>query len=170
MGPKGGMLLGLAALTSIAGNLSAITLVGPRLTYALAEDGLLPSWLGAVHPRYKTPYLSILLFAALTLTLSLRGSFVGMLKISAVARLIPYVLTCLALPVLRKKHPQDVKRFRLKGGPVIPILAVVLSAWLLTQSPARDLLSAAVALAAGYVFYIATLLYRRRKVRLVSTP
>ena len=128
----------------------------------------MPSWLGAVHPRFKTTLrFDTSLYGSHQLALSLSGSFVGMLKISAVARLVPYVLTCLAVPALRKKHPQDVKRFRLKGGPVIPILAVVLSAWLLNQSPSRDLLAAAVALAAGYALYGGNLVWRRRKARLL---
>jgi len=163
LGPVGGMLVALAALSSIFGNLSAITLVAPRLTYALAEDGLLPSWLAALHPAHKTPYVSIFLFAVLTLWLALSGSFIGMLKISAVARIIPYGLTCLAIPFLRKKYPQEIRRFRLKGGPVIPVLALLLCFWLLSQSPARDLLAAAVALAAGYALYGGNLLHRRRK-------
>ncbi len=161
MGPIGGMFIALAALVSISGNLSALTLVAPRLTYALASDGLLPSWLAAVHSRYRTPHTSILLFAGLTLALALSGSFVTMLRISAVARIVPYALTCLAVPVLRRKYPEERERFRLKGGPVIPVLAVVLCIWLLTQSPAGDLLAAGAALALGFLFYGATLLWRR---------
>jgi amino acid transporter len=126
------------------------------LTYALAADGLLPSWLAAVHGKYRTPHVSILLFAGLTLALALSGSFVTMLRISAVARIVPYVLTCLAVPVLRRKFPEERERFRLKGGPVVPVLAVVLCVWLLTQSPAGDLLAAGAALASGFLFYGAT--------------
>jgi len=156
LGPVGGMLIALAALVSISGNLSGITLVAPRLTYVLASDGLLPSWLAAVHSKYRTPHVSILLFAGLTLALALSGSFVTMLRISAVARIVPYVLTCLAAPVLRRKYPEERERFRLRGGPVVPVLAVVLCVWLLTQSPAGDLLAAGAALASGFLFYGAT--------------
>jgi APA family basic amino acid/polyamine antiporter len=163
LGPVGGTLIGLAVLASISGNLSGITLVSPRLTYALAADGLLPSWLAAVHARYRTPYLSIFLFGALTLGLALSGTFEGMLKISAVARIIPYALTCLAIPVLRKKYPDAPERFKLKGGATIPVLAIVLCVWLLTQSPGRDLMAAAVALVVGYVLYGANRMWRRAR-------
>jgi len=91
----------------------------------------------------------------------LSGSFVTMLRISAVARIIPYALTCLALPALRRKYPEERERFRLKGGPLIPVLAVILCVWLLSQSPVRDLLAAGAALALGFLFYGATLLWRR---------
>ncbi len=163
LGPVGGIMIALAALVSISGNLSALTLAAPRLTYALAADGLLPSALGVVHAKFRTPHASILLFGGVTLALALSGSFVTMLRISAVARIVPYALTCLAVPVLRRKLPDAPERFRLKGGPAIPLLAVVLCVWLLTQSPAGDLLAAGAALALGFLCYAGTRLSRRVK-------
>lgn len=153
LGSLGGQIIALAALISICGNLSGMALISPRLTYALAEDRLLPSALGAVHAKYRTPYLSILLYAALTLTLALSGTFAGMVKMSAVARIIPYLLTCLAVPMLRKKYPEVPDRFRLRGGATIPILAVLLCLWLLVQSQWRDLLATVVALAVGFLLF-----------------
>lgn len=169
MGPLAGTIVALAALSSISGNLSAITLVAPRLTYALADHGLFPSPLSALHRMHRTPYVSILLFSGLAFLLASGGSFVGMLRISAVARTIPYGLTCLAIPFLRKKYTRDAGLFRLRGGPAIPILAVLLCFWLVSQSPARDLVSAAIALGAGYALYGGTLLARRRKARAASS-
>ena len=168
MGPLAGTIVALAALSSISGNLSAITLVAPRLTYALADHGLFPSSLGALHHTHRTPYVSILLFSALAFLLALGGSFVGMLRISAVARIIPYGLTCLAIPFLRKKCVQDRRSFRLRGGPVIPVLAVLLCFWLLSQSPSQDLVSAAIALGAGYALYGGTLVARRWRAHAAS--
>jgi amino acid transporter len=161
LGSVGGQIIAITALASISGNLSAMALVSPRLTYALGRDGLLPRGLAAVHPRYHTPYVSIVLFAILTLVLALSGTFVGMVRISSVARIITYVLACLALPVLRRKHREDPDRFRLRGGYAIPAMAIVLSLWLLSQSQRRDALTAGAALAAGFVLYRATLLWRR---------
>ena len=152
MGSLGGQLIAVAALSSIAGNMSGMFLVSPRLTYALAEDGLLPAALAATHPKYRTPYVSILLYAVLALVLALSGTFVGMVKISVVARVGAYILTCLAVPVLRRKHPGEPERFRLKGGVLIPIIAVALCVWLLKRSDTADLLAAGAALAAGFLF------------------
>ncbi len=153
LGSLGGQVIALVALVSISGNLSGMALISPRLTYVLAQDKLLPGVLGAVHPRYRTPHISILLFSALTLVLALSGTFAGMVKMSAVARIIPYLLTCLAVPLLRRKYPNTLERFRLKGGPAIPIIAFSLCVWLLVQSRWQDLLATAVALVAGFLLY-----------------
>ena len=161
VGPLGSKIIALAAVASIAGNLSGMALISPRLTFALADDGLLPSGLSSIHPKHCTPHISILLYAALTIILGLSGTFVGMVRISAVARIVPYVLTCAAVPVLRKKHPNAADRFRLRGGMFIPMLAVALCIWLLAQSAVRDILSACVALAAGFALYGGNLWYKR---------
>jgi amino acid transporter len=161
LGSVGGQIIAVTALASISGNLSAMALVAPRLTYALGRDGLLPKGLSAVHSRYHTPYVSIVLFSVITLLLALSGTFVGMVRISSVARIITYVLACLAVPVLRRKHPEDPDRFRVKGGYLIPAMAIGLCLWLLSQSQRRDALTAGAALAAGFALYGATVLWRR---------
>jgi APA family basic amino acid/polyamine antiporter len=160
LGPVGGQIIALTALASISGNLSAIALVSPRLTYALGRDGVLPQGLASVHSRYHTPFVSILLFGALTLILALSGTFVGMVRVSSIARIITYILACLALPVLRRKYPADPERFRVKGGYVVPALAVGLCLWLLCQSQWKDALAAVAALAAGFALYGATALWK----------
>ena len=161
LGSVGGQIIAVTALASISGNLSGMALVAPRLTYALGKDGLLPRALAAVHSRYHTPYVSVVLFSSLTLFLALSGTFVGMVRISSVARIITYALACLAVPVLRRKHPEDPDRFRLRGGYAVPALAIGLCLWLLGQSQRRDALTTGAALAAGFVLYGGTVLWRR---------
>jgi amino acid transporter len=156
LGPVGGAVVALAAVASILGNLSGMALVSPRLTYALSEDGLLPRPLARVHGRFRTPFVSILTYGVFALALALSGTFEGMVRISAVARIVPFSLTCLAVPVLRRRYPQEPDRFRLPGGATIPALAVLLCLWLLTQSPRGDLMAAAAALGTGYLLMLAT--------------
>lgn len=98
MGAPGAIVLGLAAVFSLAGNLHANIAATPRLTFAMAERGELPSWLARVHPSYETPTASILFFAALTAALAISGSFVWLAVVSTLARMIIYAVTILALP------------------------------------------------------------------------
>jgi amino acid transporter len=83
-----------------------------------------------------------------------------MVRVSSIARIITYILACLALPVLRRKYPADPERFRVKGGYVVPALAVGLCLWLLCQSQWKDALAAVAALAAGFALYGATALWK----------
>jgi APA family basic amino acid/polyamine antiporter len=98
MGPTGAIVLGLAAVFSLAGNLHANIAATPRLTFAMADRGELPSWLARVHPSYATPTASILFFAGLTALLAISGSFVWLAVVSTLARMIIYAVTILALP------------------------------------------------------------------------
>src|SRR6266496_547036 len=123
-GPTGASIVAVGALVSIYGYLSANLLAVPRITFALAERGDFPRFFAAVHPRFHTPYISILVFGFLTLGLALAANFEWNLTLSAVARLFYYGLVCAALPVLRKKQPHA-GGFRLPGGPYYAIAGVM---------------------------------------------
>ena len=75
LGPLGASLVAGGALVSIYGYLSANLLHSPRLTFAMGEQGDFPAWFAAVHPRFRTPYVSIVLFAVLVIGFSVAGSF-----------------------------------------------------------------------------------------------
>lgn len=117
LGPAGGAFMMVGALLSVYGNLSGSLLNGPRLTYAMAERGDFPAFLGAVGERFRTPYVSIILYALLTLGLSLFGSFRWNAILAALGRLFTYGSVCLAVLVLRRKQPQA-DAFRLPVAPM----------------------------------------------------
>ena len=98
IGPAGALILGLAAVFSLAGNLHSNMAATPRVTYAMAERGELPGWLAKVHRDFATPASSILFFAAIVAALAVSGSFVWLAVISTLARMIVYAATIIALP------------------------------------------------------------------------
>jgi amino acid transporter len=169
LGPFGGTLITWGALVSTTGTLSGLMLTGPRLTYALAERGQLPALFGKVHERFRTPALSILFFGMVSLALTLSGSFIQLAGLSAIARLLQYVPTCLALLKLRKMSPSNERHFRLPFQSLIPCLAVVLCLWLLLQSSFNQLLLSAGAVCLGCLFYLASRLGSNRNQR-AETP
>jgi APA family basic amino acid/polyamine antiporter len=143
VGSFGAALVAVGALISFYGYLSAKILAMPRVTYALAEQGDFPQAFAAIHPRFHTPYVSILVFAALVWAFALTGDFKWNVTLSAVARLLYYAVCCAALPVLRRKQPADA-RFRLPAGNFFAGLAVLICAALLTQvDRSRSLIVAA---------------------------
>ena len=97
-GPAGAVLLTLAAIASLSGNLHGIMTSTSRVTFALAERGDLPRWFARVHPRFLTPANSIAFLALFAAALSLIGSYVWLAVISVLARLIIYAVTIAALP------------------------------------------------------------------------
>jgi amino acid transporter len=136
MGPAGAIMITLAAFFSIGGNLSSIMLAVPRLTFTLAQDGLLPKWSGKVHPKYSTPGNSIIFLGGLGLIFALSGSFAYLAAASSLMRLIAYVLCISALPAIRQKATDEEKAdaYRLKGGYAIPGFALLLCLWMGAQS------------------------------------
>ena len=127
------------AMISIWGWFAATILGTPRLTFAMAERGDLPRILAVVHARFRTPYVSILLYVGASWVLALSGSFAWNASLSAVARLLTYGLTCAALPVFRRRTPEAAV-FRAPGGWLAPGLGIGFCLVLLTQMNRTEML------------------------------
>ena len=131
LGRGGAAFVSVGALISVYGYLSANMLGVPRITFALAENGDFPSIFAAIHPRFRTPYVSILAFSLLSWLLALLGSFTWNATLSAVARLLYYGLVCATLPVFRRKQP-EAALFRLPGGNYFAVLGAGICVVLIT--------------------------------------
>jgi len=134
VGPVGAALVAIGALISFYGYLSAKILAMPRVPFALAEQGDFPKAFAKVHPRFHTPYVSILVFAAMVWGLALIGDFKWNVTLSAVARLLYYAVGCAALPILRRKEPEGASAmFHLPAGNLLAVVGVILCVVLVTR-------------------------------------
>ena len=97
--------------------------------------------------------MAVIIFAIAAWAVALYGSFAALVMVSAIARLLFSATTCLAVPVLRRKMPDAPRKFKLPFGPLIPILAAILSVWLLTGISRDQAIAGAAALLAGAIFY-----------------
>ena len=158
LGPVGLLLGSLGAMVSVVGWMTGAFLGQPRVIHAMADRGELPRVLAGVHPRFRTPAPAILLFAGVSLALAFAGDFAANATFAAIVRMVYYGLTCAALIVLRKKGGEP-PGFRLRGGPVIAVLAVGFCAWLLATRSFEQAWILAGLIAAGLPFYW----FRRRK-------
>lgn len=132
LGPFGSAAIALAALVSAYGYLSANLLHAPRVAFALADNGDFPGVLGTVHPRFHTPYVSILVYAVILFIFSALGNFQWNAMLSAVSRLGVYGIMALAVPVFRQR--QDNKaQFQLPVPYAFSGLALLFSLILLTR-------------------------------------
>jgi amino acid transporter len=148
-GASAAAAVAIGALISVYGYLSANMLHTPRLTYALGEQGDFPKVFAAIHSKFRTPHVSILLYTAMLLTFTLAGSFRWNIMLSAIARLFTYSSVAIAMLVLRKRKP-DADAFRLPGGSVFAVLAIGFCLVLLVRTPLKSvpIVVATVALAA----------------------
>ncbi|HET8674426.1 MAG TPA: amino acid permease [Blastocatellia bacterium] len=152
-GDAGGAIISAGVIVSIIGNLNVLVLAGSRLPFAMAEGGGLPRVVSATHRRFRTPYVAILITAAVMLALTLPSNFYKQVNLSVIARLLSYGLTCAALIVLRRKSDVPAPLFKAPAGVAVAVTALVLSAWLLSNSTRADARDSAIAAVAGLLIY-----------------
>jgi amino acid transporter len=123
-------ILMLGIIASVAANLLGAMFSTPRLSHALAEQGQLPAWFAAVHPRFLTPAHAIWFFGLLALLLASLGSFLYLAAATVLIRALLYGLCCAALPVLRRQQPSPLQ---LPLAALLPLLAILVCLWLASQ-------------------------------------
>ena len=162
-GPSGKALMLAAAALSTFAYVSGDILASPRIMFAFGKDGYLPSMMGAVHARHRTPHIAIIAYAVVACALAIYGTFPVMAALGAISAVIIYLGSCLALLVLRRRDVRTHGRpFLVPGGPTVPLLACVVLLWLLVQATRDELL------AMGLVIVTASVLYLARSKRNVA--
>ncbi|MEJ2382940.1 MAG: APC family permease [Xanthomonadales bacterium] len=165
LGGVGAAVVALGAVFSISGNLTASMLSAPRMLYALGRQGSLPAWFGRVHGHFQTPANAIGFYAGFTILLALSGGFVWLAVVSTVVRLMVYVLVVATLPVLQRRSAAEETPFHLPGGYSVPLLAAIISVWLMSFAPLESWIGAGGFMALGALIYG---LARRRSARFRS--
>ncbi len=154
LGPAGGTLILLGAVVSTFGYVSGMTLAMPRALFALARDGFLPSAVSRVHPDHRTPYVAIWIQGAVVCVLALTGTFEKLAIFANLSTLVLYAGCCAASWELRRRGVQaGGTPFRVPFAGVVPVLACLVIAAMLTGiTLAEWAVLAAVLVAAAAVF------------------
>jgi len=121
------VVISLAVTAAAAGCVSAGLLLGPRVVYALAKDGLFPEAFGKVHPRFRTPGFAIVIQAVWTSLLCFSGRYDQLYTYSIFAVILAYAGTGVALLIFRRRLPNLPRPYRCSGYPLVPIVFVVTS-------------------------------------------
>lgn len=155
-GPASAQLVAALLCVSIAGGVSAMVWAGPRVYWAMAADGIFPSFFKALTPITGIPLRAIVLQSSWTSILILTGTFEQLVIFSGFVLSIFTALTLGAVMILRRDDPQLTRPYRVPLYPVLPILAIALMAWIVAYSmvyrPFESLLGSMVILA-GIPFY-----------------
>lgn len=141
-GPAGRTFLLWAAILSTTGFFTGDILSAPRMFNALGQDGLLPRWLGKVHPVYHTPHVAIGFYVAFCGLLAVTGTFRQLAIFAAAGTLAVYGITVLGVLRLRARNVQgEGEPFRAPGGALVPIVAALVIAGLLWSLSLREQLA-----------------------------
>jgi APA family basic amino acid/polyamine antiporter len=142
----------IAGLTSVI----LVMLLGQsRVFYSMSNDGLLPPVFGTVHPRFRTPYLSNLLFMVFA---GLAGGFTPISSLghmTSFGTLLAFVIVCVGVLVLRRTDPTRRRAFRTPYSPLTPILGIIVCGALMVSLPLQTWVLAMVWLVIGLGVYFA---------------
>lgn len=156
LGPWGATLMALAAMISVYGYIAGAMVNVPRLTYAMAQEADLPSAFGKVHPVFRTPYLSVVIYAVLVWSMAAMSGFLQNLSLSAVSRLFTYGLVCAAMLQFRRwdtsgdSRAAPAAKLRLPAGTLIAILGILFSLVMATRMSRQELLVMSATLLIGF--------------------
>lgn len=131
MFPAGGaVLMAIAILISTFGCANGLILAGARVYYAMAKDRLFFPGVGRLHPKYKTPHISLFVQCLWTCILCLSGTYGQLLDYIIFAVLVFYVLTIIGLFVLRRTQPNAHRPYRALGYPVLPVIYIAMAVFI----------------------------------------
>ena len=164
LGARAGNILAVVAIISVAAGINAWTFAGPRIYYAMARDGVFFPAAAKVHPKFKTPHVSIVAQAAWASILILTGSLDTLTNYVGFAITLFGGIAVAAIFVLRAREPNAPRPYKTLGYPIAPaifvaaMLAIVVNA--IVQRPQQTGLGLLV-MAAGIPLYL--FLTRRRR-------
>jgi len=161
-GPRGAAIVSALVILSGAGALNGIILGGPRVYFAMAQDGLAFRWLAAVHPRFRTPHAAIAAQALWSSALVATGTYRGLFTRVVWTEWIFFALMTAGLFRLRARAGYA-PAYRVMGYPVVPALFIAACAAIVANQTAADPRGSAIGLAfvaAGLPVYY---LWARRK-------
>jgi APA family basic amino acid/polyamine antiporter len=126
-GAPGGLLMAAAIMVSSFGCDNGLILAGARVYYAMAKDRLFFRQVAQLHPKYKTPVVSLMVQMVWTCILCLSGTYSQLLDYIIFAVLVFYILTIFGLFVLRRTHPNAERPYRAIGYPVLPAIYILVA-------------------------------------------
>jgi basic amino acid/polyamine antiporter, APA family len=156
LGPIAGRLMAGAMAVSIFGALLVAVLLGARIPYAMARDGLFFRYLAHVSPRTCVPIRALLAQAVWASFLVLSGSFDTLTDYSMFAIIIFVGLAASSIFILRRRMPEAERPYRTWGYPVVPALFLLMSGWLIGNTlltTPKQALAGLGLLALGLPFY-----------------
>jgi APA family basic amino acid/polyamine antiporter len=149
----GSLLVKAGALMGLSSTIVVMLLGQSRVFFSMSRDGLLPKVFSTVHPRFRTPWISTLLVGtcvallAASLPINLLGDMVN------IGTLLAFVIVCAGVWIVRRRNPNLERPFKTPWVPVVPILGMIISAYLMANLPVWTWIRLVVWLVIGMAIY-----------------
>jgi APA family basic amino acid/polyamine antiporter len=147
-------LISFGALAGITSVLLVMMLSQPRVFLAMARDGLVPpSFFGAIHPRFRTPYKSTILTGVFVAIMGGLLPLDVLAKLVNIGTLLAFAIVCAAVLIMRKTNPDANRPFRAPLVPLVPILGILMCLMLMFSLPLDSWIRLFVWLGVGFLIY-----------------
>ncbi len=149
----GSMLVKVGAVFGLATVMLVMLMGQTRVFYSMSRDGLLPKWASAIHPKFRTPWITTIVFGAFA---ALMPAFLPIDKLSQlvnIGTLLAFTIVSAGVWILRVRHPNMERPFKTPLVPLVPFLGIVSALYLMSRLSAVTWIVMLVWLALGLVIY-----------------
>jgi basic amino acid/polyamine antiporter, APA family len=123
----GSLLVKVGALMGLTSTIVVMLLGQSRVFFSMSRDGLLPGLFSAVHPRFRTPWISTLTVGLFVAVLAAALPIDVLTEMVSIGTLLAFVIVCAGVWILRRRNPGLPRPFRTPLVPLVPILGIVIS-------------------------------------------
>jgi APA family basic amino acid/polyamine antiporter len=148
-----GAFISVGALAGLTSVLIAVIFAQSRIFYAMSRDGLLPPVFARIHQRYQTPLFDLLLIGAAIAFVSAFFPVEIIAEMANIGTLSAFTVVAIGVIVLRRKKPDLERPFRVPYVPVLPVVSVLMSVYLMLNLPLVTWIRFVVWIAIGLVIY-----------------
>ena len=149
----GSLLVKVGALMGLTSTIVVMLLGQSRVFFSMSRDGLLTGMFSAVHPRFRTPWISTLTVGIFVAVLAASLPIDVLSEMVSIGTLLAFVIVCAGVWILRRRNPEMVRPFRTPLVPLVPILGIVISLMLMLSLTKITWIRLGVWLIIGMVIY-----------------
>jgi APA family basic amino acid/polyamine antiporter len=149
----GSLLVKIGAVFGLATVMLVMLLGQSRVFFSMSKDGLLPKWASAIHPKFRTPWISTIVVGAVV---AIMPAFLPIDRLSElvnIGTLLAFTIVCAGVWVLRVRQPDLKRPFKTPLVPLVPILGIITALFLMSRLPAITWTVMILWLIAGLVIY-----------------
>jgi len=167
----GSMLVKLGAICGLSSTMIVMLLGQSRVFFSMSKDGLLPKWASAVHPRFRTPYMSSIFVGIFVATFASIIPIAVLGELVSIGTLLAFVIVCAGVWILRRRRPELQRPFRTPWVPFVPIMGILISGLMMVSLPGDTWLRLIIWLIIGmFLYFFYGRFHSRVQLALVEPP
>jgi APA family basic amino acid/polyamine antiporter len=149
----GSLLVKIGALGGLTSTMIVMLLGQSRVFFSMSKDGLLPKMFSAVHPKFRTPWISSITVGLVVAVFASTIPLDALGEMTSIGTLLAFIIVCAGVLVLRKKRPELPRPFRSPMFPATPILGILISLAMMLGLPLMTWYRLFIWLAVGLIIY-----------------